>query len=301
MSRILVTGGTGFIGRHAVTDLEKAGHEIILLSRSEQHTLSKYNHVVGDLLKIGDPERIVKAAGADFLLHLAWETEHGHFWNAESNRQWRDQTIKLVTAFWEHGGSRAVCAGTCAEYNWADLAPGEDLEEYKSELNPATLYGQSKLDCFNALTDASDTRKSLAWGRVFLLYGEGEAQTRFVPSIMCSLLSGKEAWMSSGEQIRDFMDSRDVGKAFAALLLSDVEGAVNIASGEGRKLLDVAKLIARKLEKEELLRPGTYPDRQNEPSRLVGVTKRLQEEVGYLANYTLDEGLYKALQYWKNQ
>ena len=106
--------------------------------------------------------------------------------------------------------------------------------------------------------------------------------------------------MSSGTQIRDFMDSRDVGRAFASLLLSSVEGAVNIASGHGYRLLDVAKLIAQKLEKEELLKPGTYPDRDNEPLCLVGAANRLKEEVGFQAEYTLEEGLSDCLKYWQS-
>ncbi|MFD2206234.1 NAD-dependent epimerase/dehydratase family protein [Kiloniella antarctica] len=301
MSRILVTGGSGFIGRHAVVALEKSGHDVVLLSRSGSSSPSGYDYVVGDLLKVGDPERIAKDAGADLLLHLAWETEHGHFWNAESNHLWREQTISLVSAFWKEGGQRAVCAGSCAEYDWNNLSSTDDLDEYNSPQNPETLYGQSKLDCFKALTLKSDHEKSFAWGRVFLLYGAGETPTRFVPSIVCSLLSDKEARMSSGTQVRDFMDSRDVGRAFASLLLSGVEGAVNIGSGHGYKLLDVAKLIAKKLEKEELLKPGTYPDRENEPSRLVGTVTRLKEEVGFQGDYTLDEGLTDCLKYWQGK
>ncbi len=301
MSRILVTGGSGFIGRHAVVDLERAGHDIVLLSRSGHSNTSRHEYVVGDLLKEGEPERISKIAKADLLLHLAWETEHGHFWNAASNHRWREQTVEFVRAFWKHGGSRAVCAGTCAEYDWNDLALTEDLDEYSSSLKPATLYGQSKLACFNELMAVAGEGKSLAWGRVFLLYGEGEIQTRFVPSIARSLLEGKEALMSSGEQIRDFMDSRDVGAAFAKVLLSEVDGAVNISSGRGNRLLDVAKLIARKLKREDLLRPGTYPDRENEPVRIVGSANRLEEEVGFRAKHSLDCGLSDALQYWQIQ
>ncbi|WP_020592691.1 NAD-dependent epimerase/dehydratase family protein [Kiloniella laminariae] len=304
MSRILVTGGNGFIGQHSVTALQTAGHEVIRLLRNAPSPADEKTGciIVGDLLRDGEPERIARDVRADLLVHLAWETEHGQFWHAEINRRWETQSVRLVEAFWNSGGIKAVCAGTCAEYDWNALGPNKDLDEEDSSLVPATLYGQSKFSCFKTLNDKSVAGAgALAWGRVFLLFGRGETPGRFIPSIMRALLANKEAPMSSGKQVRDFLDSRDVGAAFAALALSEVEGAVNISSGEGRSLLSVARMIADKLGNRDLLRPGTYPDREGEPHRLVGCNKKLIGEVGFSSRYSLEQGLDHSLSYWKHQ
>ncbi|WP_299379187.1 NAD(P)-dependent oxidoreductase [uncultured Kiloniella sp.] len=299
MSRILVTGGMGFIGQHAVKALEDAGHELILVTRKQVEAKTSGAFLYGDLLKEGEPERIVKEARAEYLLHLAWETEHGHFWNAESNYLWKKQSINLVTSFWEQGGHRAVCAGSCAEYDWSAKTSESPLDEFHSPLLPGTVYGQCKVDCFRALESLSDQTHSLAWGRVFLLYGKGETGTRFVPSIITSLLDDCEAKMSSGSQVRDFLDSRDVGRAFAALTMSDVLGAVNISSGTGVQLIDVAKMIGELIGKSELLKPGAFPDRAGEPLNLVGVNQRLTDEVGFVPEYSLKSGLSDVIKYWQ--
>ncbi|MCZ4279393.1 NAD(P)-dependent oxidoreductase [Kiloniella laminariae] len=304
MSRILVTGGCGFIGRHTVATLLAAGHEVIRLSRSQHssHKSSNEDVFIGDLLWDGEPERIARDIRADLLVHLAWETEHGHFWHAESNRQWEAQSVRLVEAFWDAGGARAVCAGTCAEYDWKSLGQDENLDEDHSALVPATLYGQSKLSCFKSLRIRSAAGAgALAWGRVFLLFGSGEAPTRFIPAVIRALLANKEAPMSSGQQVRDFMDSRDVGAAFAELALSRAEGAFNISSGQGRSLLSIAEMIADKLGKRDLLRPGAYPDREAEPYRLVGSNQKLIKEVGFDVRFSLEQGLDDCLSYWRNE
>ncbi len=64
----------------------------------------------------------------------------------------------------------------------------------------------------------------LAWGRVFFLYGPGEAPGRLVASVARALLAGERAATGDGTQIRDFLHVDDVAGAFAALLDSDVTG-----------------------------------------------------------------------------
>jgi len=68
VTRVLVTGATGYIGRHAVAALQRRGHEVVAVGSAQ-----------ADLLALDGPERAVAAAGADTLLHLAWYAEHGRF------------------------------------------------------------------------------------------------------------------------------------------------------------------------------------------------------------------------------
>jgi nucleoside-diphosphate-sugar epimerase len=141
---------------------------------------------------------------------------------------------------------------------------------------------------------------SCAWGRIFLLYGEGEHPERFVPSIARSLLSGKSAGMTSGRQVRDLMDVRDAGAAFAELTLgSSVTGAVNIATGLGVTLEEVARRLAKTIGRPELLRIGALPDRENEPPILVADVARLTGEVGFHPRWDLESGLSHAVDYWR--
>ena len=294
--RVLVTGATGFIGRHAISPLLERGFEV---HTHGYHNSLDYEGVTShetDLLSDSAKELCAKIRPTH-LLHFAWYAVPGKYWTSPENERWVEATQKLLTAFAESGGSRAVLAGTCAEYDWTK--PQEFLKE-DSPIAPATLYGQSKNKIHEwAENFARREGTSLAWGRIFFLYGPHEAPERLVPSVVNSLLDGKEARTTSGEQVRDLLHVEDVASAFVALLDSDVEGAVNIASGTPLQLKDVVNAIADILGKSELVRLGALPERPHEPARLVADVQRLRDEVGWQPHYPLREGLENTISWWK--
>src|SRR6266566_6416242 len=110
MSRVLLTGATGFIGTHAINALLLRGHEVHAVARRAQPRREGVAWHVADLLKPETPERLVRQARASHLLHLAWYAVPGAFWNAPENERWLDATLRLLRAFGEAGGRRAVMA-----------------------------------------------------------------------------------------------------------------------------------------------------------------------------------------------
>ncbi len=299
MTRVLVTGGNGFIGRHAARALVHMGHDVIVASRTPPTTVG-VSSVAIDLLEVGAGHKLIAQAKPDVLLHLAWETETGAFWTAESNTQWLASSHDLLNAFLDNGGSRAVFAGSCAEYDWAALGPDGTAYEEKTPCIPATKYGQAKAAFFNDVQRHIAQGASCAWGRLFLLYGEYEHPERFISSIIRNLLLGREAPMSSGLQVRDFMDTRDAGRAFAVLATDSTTGALNIASGTGVTLKSVAKMIGEKIERPELICIGALGDRPGDPPALVADVTRLASGLGFDPAYNLNEGLDHAIDFWRH-
>ena len=200
------------------------------------------------------------------LLHLAWYTEHGSFWNQSENLAWLAASVRLVGAFAAAGGRRAVIAGSCAEYDWSAPQP---CSESATPLRPHTLYGTCKKALFEVTSaHAALAGLSLAWGRIFLVHGPHEAHARFVPSLIRSMLAGQAVPMTHGLQRRDFLHAADVAEAFAALLDSAVIGPVNIGSGDPLRLIDVANHIAGRLDAARFLRVGELPARSDDPDAL---------------------------------
>lgn len=283
MTRVLVTGATGLLGKHAVNALLAGGLEVHGVARTKPLDFSKdVTWHECDLLHTEQHERLVAKIQATHLLHLAWVTEHGQFWNASENKDWKIASKNLIKAFQKNGGKRVVMAGSCAEYDWNNLGDGICQEE-KTPLKPHTLYGQAKLETYQWLTEfAVKTDLSQAWGRVFLVFGNGEFEKRLVPSIAKALHAGVEAKCSSGTQVRDFMDAENAGQAFAALLMSDVQGAVNVATGTPRTIGDVARTLGEISGRPELIKLGAFSDRKDDPPVLVADVARLENEVGFI-------------------
>jgi nucleoside-diphosphate-sugar epimerase len=316
MKKVLLTGASGFIGRHCLHALATANNfdEVHAVSTREapdnfaRELLSDFDPIAAsslvrwhkaNLLSVDEVERVLAQVQPTHLLHMAWYAEPGKYWTSPLNEEWVRASTRLFRAFAEQGGERVVAAGTCAEYDWS----GDGYcSERETRLAPATLYGKCKHVLHETLESlAHASGMSAAWGRIFFLYGAHEHPQRLVASIIRALLRDEPARSTHGEQLRDFLYVQDVADAFVALLETDVRGAVNIASGEVVSLKSVIQRIAEKLNRQHLIQLGALPASPNEPKLLSADVSRLRDEVRWSPRYTLDAGLDATISWWREE
>ncbi len=295
MKRVLLTGATGFVGRHAVQPLLDRGFEV--------HCTARTVPVAGgpnvmwheaDLLDPVATGSLVRELGASHLLHFAWYADHRSFWEAAENLDWVASSLHLVRAFREAGGRRVVVAGTCAEYDWSS-----DCCDDSAPLVPTTLYGASK----NALREVVEaycrsTGMSSAWGRIFFTFGPGEQPTRVIAAVAQALLRGESVACTTGTQVRDFLYVEDVASAFARLVDGAETGPFDIGSGTGRALRELLERLQLLAGRRGLLGFGDLPDRL-EPTRIVADSEHRRLVPGWSPRFTLDEGLTRTLAWWE--
>lgn len=297
MTRVLVTGGTGFVGRHALPLLAARGGEVHATwstASGDDESGVTWHHC--DLLDPAAVSALVAAVRPTHLLHFAWYAVPGKFWDAAQNASWVEASLGLLAAFAEAGGRRVTFAGSCAEYEWAEGV----LSEAVTPLVPATYYGTSK----NALREVAEgfaARRgvSFSWGRIFFVYGPHEHPDRLVSSLARALVRGEGAPTSEGSQRRDFLYAGDVADAFVSLLESSVEGAVNIGSGAAVPVRDIVAAIAAAAGRPDLVEWGALPQRPGDPPLLEADVRRLRDEVGWRPAVPLDEGIARTVEWWK--
>jgi nucleoside-diphosphate-sugar epimerase len=294
MSRILLTGANGFVGRHTLGALVARGHDVHAVARRRGDRAPGVTWHEADLLS---GCAVLDAIEPEVLVHLAWYSEHADIWTSSENVRWVEASLALLQAFAGAGGRRAVMAGTCAEYEWS-----QDVYPESAGVRPATLYGAAKHGLqVVASAYAEQLGLELAWGRLFFLYGPHEQPRRFVPSLVLSLLRGEPARMTDGSQQRDFLHVADAGEAFAALADSELTGSINVGSGQGVALRDLAGQLASSIGREELLRIGALEMRAGDPPSIVADVGRLLTELGWRPKIALEDGLSDTIAWWREQ
>ena len=298
MKRILVTGATGFVGQHCLLSLLKTKmFEVHAVSSkpNKNNIIDVHWHQV-DLFDSEQIVDLISNVKPSHLLHLAWYTVPGKYLNSLENIRWVQISLTLLQAFANNGGERVVMAGTCAEYDWKYGFCTEGITPIASE----TTYGKCK-HSLQIMLEAfcKEAGISSAWGRIFFIYGPHENPNRLVPFVICSLLKAQPARCSQGKQIRDYLYIQDVADALIALLKSEIQGAINIGSGNPVSLKEIVYKIADKLNRKDLVRLGAVPASANESRFVVANVGRLFDEVGWRPKHTLDTGLESAIEWWK--
>jgi len=299
--RILVTGATGFIGSHCVEALKGMDYEIHAVAYGDVTPEISSNKVFYHNVNLFKKET-VKALMSDVrptrFLHLSWQVAPDSSASSVENYYWVQASLDLLLRFVENGGKRVVMAGSSLEYDWNHGYCTEDI----TPRNPSNFYGI----CKNALQEivkgySSISGISTAWARIFFLFGPNEHPRRLVPSVIRSLLRGEPALCSHGKQIRDYLYVKDVADALVRMVAGNIEGAVNVGSGEPVSLKDLISYIAEKLGRSDLVRLGAIPPKPNDTNLVVANTDRLKKEMGWSPRYSLSRGLDETIEWFRNR
>jgi dTDP-6-deoxy-L-talose 4-dehydrogenase (NAD+) len=270
---MLLTGATGFVGRNVMKALREGGAPVRAVVRDG--SASRLPSLGPDDSMITTADLFAETAawweqackGVDTIVHVAWYAEPGKYPLSPKNLDCLAGTLAIAKGAVAAGVRRFVGVGTCAEYDGS-----HGYLAVTTPLAPATPYAAAKAAAFLALSRYFEQAKvEFAWCRLFYMYGEEEDSRRLVPHIRAKLSAGQPADLTSGTQVRDFMDVADAGRMIAETALSDHQGPLNVCSGVPITVRELAERVADEYGRRDLLRFGAIPDRAGEPPVVVGV------------------------------
>lgn len=310
--KVLVTGGTGFIGSCVVRQLaERADVETTVLTRGlhepwrlyEGGALSaprKPRVVQADFTDPGECERVLSEVRPEVVVHLAMAYHTlGSAGGADMTEVNYHGTLGLLKAFEQAGGRRFVAAGTCFEYGHQDAA----LISEAAPCQPVYDYAQAKARATAAILDGvgGDVREALVL-RVFAPYGPREEPQRIIPLLIRAALRRERLQLSPGEQVRDYVYVEDVAAAFVTAALHPrlpaARAVYNVCTGVGHSLRQLAEAVGAALGRPIDLAWGAVPYRPDEMMRLVGDNRRIGDELGWRPRTGLAQGLRHCADWW---
>jgi nucleoside-diphosphate-sugar epimerase len=275
--RVLVTGGTGYIGRHVINSLlDRPGVSIVATTTDLAKTLS----VVGTdrvewlEVELSSPKAAaqIPTGNTDALIHLAWgglpnyrdaiHIDHNLVWNRA-----------FLTAMIEAGINNLCVTGTCLEYGMREGRLSEDLPA-----KPNNPYAAAKVALFESLLALQKRHAfSLKWLRLFYTFGEGQSEKSLMHQLDTAIRTGATSFdMSGGQQVRDFMDVRTMAERIVSCALqTEVEGVINCCSGNPVAVQAFVENFLKDRNCTMDLNLGVYPYPDYEPMAFWGDTRKL--------------------------
>jgi nucleoside-diphosphate-sugar epimerase len=303
MTKVLVTGGSGFIGSHLVDSLAEKGYDTRVMDRHPPKN-ENVEWSDGDLRWMGDCDKATK--DVDVVFHLAArisvDESLDYVWHYFNDNYLT--TVNLCSASLKNKIKRLIFASSCEVYG--DINEGMVGDE-NQPCDPISPYAASKYASERAaVAFCQSFALPLTVIRAFNTFGERQRPFRagsVIPTFILMALQNKNINIhGDGNQVRDYTYVKDVVDAYLLSLeknLGDLE-IFNIASGIPRTVNEIAHKVINHSESKSKITYADDPRGKAQIRRSVGCAEKARKVLGWKPKYDFDESLKGVIKYYKN-
>ena len=296
--KVLVTGGSGFIGTHIIEELQSRGHVVKVFDRRVPKAKG-VEWLDGDLRWLGDCDRAV--IGCDAIMHLAArisvDESLEYLWHYFNDNLM--STVNLFMAAAKRGVNQVLFTSSCEVY-------GETPEKGATEeapCNPTSPYAASKYAAERAALTFKRVHPELKLAvlRPFNTFGEWQKPYRagaVIPTFILEGMKGRPLKVhGDGTQTRDFVYVKDIAKAQVDVLEKQCEGIYNIASGKSRTINSVADAVIKTIGKGKV---EHVPDARKgaQLNFSVGDSAKIRRDAGWTPAHDFESALRKVAEWY---
>jgi len=290
--RVVVAGGTGFLGSHLCRGGVERGFQVVSLSSAPPKTERRVEGVDYQFIDLTlenprldfNPDMVINAAG--YVAHPS---------DDRAGKLLMDQHVEIVRNLLgipSASGSRFIHLGSGDEYD----QPGRRIAESTSARGRGP-YGRAKAEA-TRLVQSHSLRAGYEFSvlRLFLVYGPLQDENRLIPQLITGLLANHRVPTSSGTQIRDFLFVDDFVEATyrTALTRSTVGQILNVGSGQGKAVSRVAALVHELVGQGEI-GLGDLPGTREQADVIVGDCRRIRGLTGWKPRTSLRVGISQTI------
>jgi len=307
--KILVTGGSGFIGSHLIPELVKLEYDVYSL---ERYVTGRYvlggrravKTVFGDLRDSFHIRNVIRNIQPDAVVHLASISPVSYSYDHPNEVL---ETNFLGTVNLAESCSREVphfkhflFAGTSEEYGDQKVMPLKET----SPLRPCSPYAVSKIAADKYLQYMRDAHNfPVTILRNFNTYGRKENTHFVVERIIVQMLEGKSVMLGNPKPVRDFLYVDDHVNSYMTCLGNDnaIGEIFNFCTGRGISIAQLVESVKKITHFKGEMIWNTIPERPFDPMTLIGDCSKAKQLLDWKPRFSLEKGLKFTIKFWKEK
>ena len=298
LKNVVITGPTGAVGVALIRELLNHGSTVYAVCHKNSKRIgnipsSEKVHIVEcNLDSIGDWVDMIPHS-IDAFYHFAWDGTYGQSRN-DAETQCRNivDSMEACRVAKELGCKVFVGAGSQSEYG-----PSDRMKGPKDVCLPDNFYGAAKL-ATSQMTRVYCKQNGIRhiWCRIFSLFGPCDGEYTMIMSSIRKMLHKEVCDFTKGEQIWDYIYSKDAAKAFRLVGQRGIDGSVYcFASGQTRRLKEYIESMHQIVNPDCEIRFGTIPYYEHQAMNLTADISNLKKDTGFEPSYTFEEGIVDLL------